>query len=351
MAVDRFFGAVARVEDFVRRHHAAAVLVAVVLVVANEVVLSGTHIARWDWLFVTGWLTFVGAWGPALGLLGHVREAIERLERRGVLRGPPDLAQVVADSAERWSRIVGLATASGVFAAFVVALGADALAGRLTFTVLATAAGLFVGRVLGCGISFGRLGRMIERGPWRVELQPGHIDGAAGLRPIGVLYLRQAGILATPGLFLATWWIIMPFLGRYADWRDTYMALLVAAIAVEILAFVLPMLAFHRVMRREKRRLRLAADADSERLQRLEHEAPDIDDGDRRSSICEQARLVRERYLRAEQAPTWPVDTSIRRRFALGNALLLITPVANAIGVSVPGSDLLAKIAEIFGPG
>lgn len=348
--VDRFFGGVAWIEQWVHKHFAATVVVAVVLVALNELSLFGSDLSRWDWLFVSGWLTFVVSWRMALGLPRHADNTIERLSRRQVLKGAgTTLRDGLAASAETWSRVFALVTAVVVFVGFAVAFRASALTSHALFTVLASVAGFFVGRVFGRGIAIGLLGRKIERGDWTLRMQPGHIDGAAGLKPVGELYFRQAMVLAIPALFLATWWVLMPVVGKYEHWRDAYLGQLVFAVVIEIGVFVVPMVSFHRSMSREKRKLLEEVDEHSEKLKRLEHELPDITDDARRQSVAEQVALLRERYLRLEQMPTWPVDASIRRRFEVNNAVLLLPVVVKTLGMTLPGGELLTKLGEIFG--
>jgi hypothetical protein len=349
--LDRAFTPVAWIEEWVRRRFAFAFIIFVGLVVLNELSLFGADVAHWDWLYVTGSLTFVVGWRVALGLPQLARDTVGRLAGRQVLTGDADrLHAYLARTTEAWSRALGVATAVAVGLAFAAALG-PAFGGQAWFAFTAAVAGLFVGRRFGASVAIGRLGSAIERGKWEIRTQPGHIDGAAGLKPIGDLYFRQAVILAIPAAFLAIWWLAIPITGRYARWRDPYLGLLAVAIAVELAAFIMPMVSFHRVMRRQKRELVARADSDSRRLHELEERLPHIVEDDERDSIADRVKRMQDYYRVVEDMPTWPVDPPTRRRLSVNNLLLLLPLVAKTVGLALPGGDLLRGLAEIFGSG
>src|SRR5262249_15305466 len=132
-------------------------------------------------------------------------------------------------------------------------------------------------------------------------------------------------------------------------WRNTYLGLLVVAIIVEMLAFVVPMVAFHRAMVRQRNKLRDEADRRSEELQQLESRMAVTDDDNERARIAERAKLLRDRYLTVKSMPTWPVDPRTRRRISVNNGLLLLPLVAKAVGVTNPRGDAIEKIREILG--
>ena len=62
-------------------------------------------------------------------------------------------------------------------------------------------------------------------------------------------------MLLIPGLFLAGWWILIPAVdafNKYDRWRKPYLGLLFLTVVLQAIAFVLPMLSFHRMMREAK---------------------------------------------------------------------------------------------------
>jgi hypothetical protein len=296
-----------------------------------------------QWIPVSASMTFIVGLALALRLPAYADDAIERLSRRqvlvrereqeraGTVTGAADLGREVADSAETWSRWVAVVTAVAVFTAMATGL----LPERQPAMVLVTVAAFLAGRVFGRAIALAGLGRRIETGQWTLRMQPGHIDGAAGLRPVGSLYFRQAMVVAIPVAWLAIVSILKTV--SLSPQRHVYVGMLVIAIALEVATFIVPMLSFHRIMKDEKRRLLLEADQHSAKLYRLEHELPDITDDTRRQAVEAQVAGLRERYRRLERLPTWPVDASIWRRFELNNALLLIPVAIQAISAVLRG--------------
>lgn len=347
--IDGFSARVARVERWVQDHFAATVAF-VVPVVGLQLFLFREAPKFSTWLLASGWLAFFVGLRAALRLPKQAYYAIERLSSRNVLVGSgTSLWERLSATAETWSRAVSVVTAvsiATVFSAFGGWLALDSVlsGGRMFLGLVAVLVGLVLttwgaalaGRVVGRAIGLSRLGRWIERGDWEIRVQPGHIDGAAGLKPVGDLYLRQAMLLAIPTIWLAMASIVTRA-NRSSDSVQyrAYFGLLVVAVALEIAAFVVPMLSFHRIMIREKHRLVLEADQYSERLHTLEHEWPDLTDEPHRRSVGAQAAALRERYLRAEQLPTWPVDASIWRQITLGNVLLLVPVVAQVWAIAL----------------
>lgn len=68
-------------------------------------------------------------------------------------------------------------------------------------------------------------------------------------------------VTAIPAMFLAAWWFLFPVWPRnYSLWQDAYLALLGFAMMMEILAFLVPLWEFHRIMAAAKIRLLEEAD-------------------------------------------------------------------------------------------
>jgi hypothetical protein len=347
--VDGFFSAVERVEGWLRRRPAATVALTVVVFVLDRWI-SPQHSQPlgWDWLSVSAGVTFALALPFALRLPRRTEDTIQRLVNRGVLSGTgsADLCGEIETSAERWSRVTGPLTAVALLITFLAIFGPRT---RPVITLFATVAGFLAGRVIGRMLAVSGLGRRVERGVWMLRVQPGHIDGAAGLDPIGELYFRQAMLLAVPAAWLAVRLTLTSF--AMGEWRAVYLGLLAGAVTLEMAAFVAPMLAFHRIMVHEKRRLLLEVDGSSALLHRLEQQLPELTTEAERRAAADQVAGLRERYLRVEQLPTWPVDASIRRRFTVRNVLLLLPAVLNAGGMTLPNTELWERVTQTLGAG
>jgi hypothetical protein len=339
-AVDSFFRWVARAEAVIEKHVGATVLCVSLLLVIEQRLEFGRELAGWDWPSVSAGLIFALALPFALRLPKHTNETLERLARRRVLVGSSAVLRAeLASSAENWSRIVGPVTAALLLAVFGVVWG---LGIRPMLVLFAGIAGFFAGRVIGRALAVSRIGLRIERGEWMLRVQPGHVDGAAGLEPIGELYFRHAMILAIPAAWLAIRLVTTTF--AMDEWRSVYLSLLLGMVGLEVIAFVGPMMSFHRIMISEKRRLLLEADGSSERICKLEKTLTSTTDEAGRKAISEQVEILRARYQQLEQLPTWPVDATTRKRFALRNIALLIPATLNAVGMALPNTELWNSI-------
>lgn len=226
-------------EQLLRRFYLGLVALVSVAIVVSQLSLVGAVVNDWDWLLVSGFGTWLAVVYFPLLLPDKLTEALTRLVNRGVLTGGRDLAEFLTmlhRRARRSALICSVVFAAASVVSWAVAfrhqLGSHAL--LVTVETIATVpVGLFAGRA----ISYGLLARRLEKGGFTLTPDPGHLDGAAGLRPIGVLYFYQSGLLAVPGAFLAAWWLLIPFLGgRYANWRAPYAGLLSIVVVSEILA-------------------------------------------------------------------------------------------------------------------
>lgn len=100
--------------------------------------------------------------------------------------------------------------------------------------------------------------------------------------------------------------------------------------------FVLPMIWFHRLMARRRTELLPEADELSGRCARAAGTATAAD-------ATSQAR-----YAMIETMPTWPVDDRIRRRFGLGNVLLVLPVLAQILDASQGTQELLDQLSKVI---
>jgi hypothetical protein len=71
--------------------------------------------------------------------------------------------------------------------------------------------------------SYGQLGWHLNSEPVEVLVQPSHVDGVAGMKPLGEFYFYQAMVVGIPAVFLAVWWFLFPIWPRdYSHWEDSY---------------------------------------------------------------------------------------------------------------------------------
>ena len=343
-----------RFEGWSRSHFSVVACGILALAIANELKIYGLHPTEWDVLYMSSVVVLTVGVRFGLALPERVAKTVEQLHNRGSLTGNPEsLASAVVSRGDSWAHEGGLALAVVVAVSFSIAFW-QIFPDQILFTIIATLAAYLVGRLISRLVAIGTLGSMVSGGSeWDVRPNPFHPDGAAGLKPIGELYVRQASVLLIPGVFVAGWWVLIPIVdsfNHYERWRTPYLGLLCLTVVLQVLAFVLPMISFHRLMRAAKQE-RLA-DADrrvSPELARIEEVLAFTQDARERADLKERSSLLRDYSLAINEMPTWPVDITIRRRFTLNNSLLLVPLLGRAVGLSSFWSDLANRLHEIFG--
>jgi hypothetical protein len=295
---------------------------------------------RGDPLVLTVWLVLLVALEMAKVTPARLAQSLRRLRDREVLSASPDEISALTRDLERasgqWSAICAVAVALILLATWP---RISELPHRWTTwpfgpavldQVWVMAAGVAAGQWLGRMIGFGRVGQVAVRQGLSLRVIPGHPDGAAGLKPIGDFCLYQSLIATIPAAFLGGWVLVVSFaarshlIGHYRPFAYQYLWLLVAAIAIVGLIFVIPLVSVHGMMSRQKEAVLLPeADRLLSRAQAIQSRLLTADPAEQASLDRQLAALTR-RYQELEATPTWPVDTSIRRRFAVRNIGLMI---------------------------
>ena len=327
-------------ENWLRRHYLHVTVATLILLILNEFYAFGTYPPDWDWLFVSGWITFLLTLKATFLLPDKVDEVLKRLAVSQVLDDRNnelgDFKQGLHESARGAARVGGVIVAATLALGWIVAKrGALPL---YFLTVLLEVVGAFLaGSFIGRAVSYSRLGRRLKNEGFSINVDPEHLDGVAGLRPIGRLYFFQSGLVAVPGAFLAVWWFLIPSFGeRYSAWRDVYAGLLVFVVVCEALAFFWPMWSFHRIMSDGKARLLIEADQISEKAAGIQKQLRGSTGEEATAQLEDQLERMTKRYQAIVDMPTWPVDKRIQRRFALNNIILFIPVIAQLLGT--PGS-------------
>jgi hypothetical protein len=337
-------------QDEFYHHFSVFVIILLVALGINELSLFGTDIAQWDSLLISGALTFIIGIRLAFNIPSRAEAAITRLVNRGAIRlDPKELPEFwrkfeikAKNYAQRGGVIIGAAVLVGFILAF-------RLRAQIPLTILEVLGGYVVGQFLGRAVSYGRLGLFLKEQGIPIQVQIGHLDGAAGLKPIGDLYFFQAMLVAIPAAFLAVWWLIIPVLPRYLRWRDTYIGLLAIVLIIEFLAFLLPIWYFHTEMQRQKTELLKKADGLSRSIVELQSRLVDAPTDNERSELKERLTLMVERYSAIEQLPTWPVDAKVQRKFTLSNVGLFLPLVSYFLNIkTTSGQGIWQEIGKIL---
>lgn len=366
-----FSRACATMERWIAAHPFSTLTVVAGVSVLVEALVR-EDLGSWDWVWVSGMLAVAVGLPPAFRQLNSVGHAVDRMTDRGVLTGSPRaLIRRTRQNADLLGWVCGPILSAAVLVAFLTRTGTPSasmwtgsadMANQVPEAILGSVAAFFVGRAVGGALVIATLGRRITQGPWTLHAQPGHVDGAAGLKPVGDLFFRQAMVIAIPAVWLIVvlslktvaaigangWNAAHQVVGPGPGWGPWYFVLLLAAVGLEIAAFIAPMVSFHKVMVKQKHELERDTDQRSELLHSLEQELPTIRQDSIRQSIEDQISRIREHSLRIEHMPTWPVDDSLRRRFTIRNALLLVPVVANAVGLTVQAENW-STLSDVFG--
>lgn len=325
----------------------------------------------WDWLLLSGWCTYVFAFLLARTIPDRLEYTLSRLADRSALVATPEqLERFCMDledrAVSRWAPAFGIVVALALAAStiFVMApafqapsafaTSLDSVASILStvaillWTLAYTTFGYIAGCYLGRGASYGLLGARLESEGLPVRMMAGHPDGVGGLKPIGDFFFYQAMIVAIPAVFLAAWLFLFSlpqFQEPYSPWQKPVMGLLALVVFFEILAFILPLLQFHRVMVRQKSDLLRDADKLSIKIAEIERRLSEGPLAERPSALQDLTHMT-ERFQTIEKLPVWPVDPATKWRFGLNNFLLLIPVISQVTGLSKKWEELLTALGR-----
>jgi hypothetical protein len=310
-----------------------------VLVLGWEILTFGLRPGKWDLLLFTGVLAFVIAVEMADRVPGRFAAAFGRVRARGVLDMTAEARERfdkrLDERVRKWTAVGRPVVALIIFAIWIAVLGPQwparfALSDPLMLfeCLCGWVAGERVGQMIAYGVSW----RPREFDGTKWQLFPGHPDGAGGFRPIGDFFFYQSVIAGIPAIYLAAWWLFIPQMPGYRFWRGPYMWLLLVAIGIEVMTFILPMLSVHMLMSEQKTQLLEHADELSSEIESLQQRLRQPESATERQQIKDSIADMTDEYQRIEQVPTWPIDSSIRRRFSLSNVALFLPFVGYAVG-------------------
>jgi hypothetical protein len=308
---------------------------------------------QWDLLLFSGVATFIVGLRIVADVPVRFRETIARLQKRQVLNlgsmSREELFQQLGEAGNLWARVVGLLAALTVAAAFVYALIISPDWQRALLGVAEVFGAYIAGTYLGRMASYGQLGRSLQKMNLPVKVDPFHVDGVGGLKPVGDYYFFQAMIVAIPAFYLAIWWFLFPVWPRdYGHWDDAYLGLMSGALVLVILAFLVPLWAFHQIMVRQKEDWQDVADTLSNEIGELQRSMESSASGDEKELVTARIEDKIKRYWEIENMVTWPVDIKTKRRFRLNNILLFVPILGDITKRSVDWSEVL-KIFKSLG--
>jgi hypothetical protein len=355
-------------------------LTIVALKSAAEIFVFGAHVRCWDTMLLSGTSVFAVAVALALSLPRRFEHALIELRVHGAL--PVTVAQINEIKADldragarmvgRAAVVVGLLVLGGFLYVLVpqfIAIWQNpasprgfvyGLIGFFAFlTLVCSFCGYVGGAFLGRVASYGLLARRLSRPGSQLTLQPGHYDGANGLAPIGGLYLYQAFLVMFPIVWLAAWWLIIPYYDTttcgtdvanpYLPWRMPLLILWITSVVFLYLAFVRPVLQLKRRITSERDALErgrlpeIRAEIDAIRAN-----LPTYAADDRAAQEARLSALAREHWD-IENMPTWPMDRTTVKQYFSVNAAGTVAPILlKGYDIASGGSLLSPGITRIL---
>jgi len=293
---------------------------------------------RLDTLEVSGWFVLLIGLEMAGRTPAKLNMALQRLSNRGVLGPPEEVDKLRGGLRRAWRRswaVTGVCVACALIGTspwigersrgFHISTVGSLIPQLVFFGIAGAAAGSWLGRM----VSYGRvlLKASLRKQGLDLQVMPSHPDGAGGLKPLGDYYLYQSLTASLPAIFLAIWVLLISLGGRNPPWGDyrpylgQYLSLLRVAILFEVLVFVLPMSSIHGLMEEQKENCFLP-EADSIFAAKTTDQAGLDNESDVEQEPTRKRAI--ELYKELDNAPTWPIDSSIRRRFTLRNLAFLV---------------------------
>lgn len=320
------------------------------LLLLYQYYLFDFNFSQWDLLLLTGVLTFILGLQLVVDVRKRFERTVSRLYVREVLKigkkEKDELLKRLEENAQNWARGGGIIAALAILGAFLVALGQQ----QPLLSIAEVLGGYLAGTHLGRMASYGQLGWQLEKESVEIEVQPLHVDGVAGLKPVGDFFFHQAMIAAIPAIFLAVWWFLFPIWPRdYSSWEPVYLALLSIAILIEILAFLVPIWSFHQIMHNKKNEWLDAADLLSNEIREIQHlseSGPTLKAEDIQHKNIEELEKL---YWAIENMATWPVDIKTKKRFKFNNILLFVPLLGDIAKRSLDWKHILAILKQQFG--
>jgi hypothetical protein len=329
--------------------YALALLVLAVCYLQYRV--EGWAWTHWDLMLISGLLAFMIALSLAQTIPARMTQTLERLTKRGVFElsevALEDLHTKMEKRAQRYAQVGAGMVALVILVSFLAAFRSYIIY-EIPLTVLEMFLGAVAGYYIGQMIAYGTLGGLVQREKISVVPKYGHIDRAAGLKPIGDYYFFQAMIVAIPCVYIAVWWFIIPWLPWYSLWRNPYLGLLAVALIFEILSFLVPMWIFHLIMQEQKIKALGEADELSKKIVELENRILMAAEPKETNDLQKQLDFQQQKYWEIEHMPTWPVDAQTRRRFTVNNLLLFLPFFSDLVRTSAPWKKFLDVLVKFL---
>ena len=305
----------------------------------------------WDLMLISGLLAFMIALYLAQTIPTRMTQTLDRLTKRGVFElseaALAEFQSKMEERAQRYAQIGAGVVGLVILVSFLAAYGRSIIY-AIPLTILEMLLGAVAGYYVGQMVAYGTLGGLARRENVSIVAKYGHIDRAAGLKPIGDFYFFQAMVVAIPCVYIAVWWFLIPLLPHYLHWRNPYLGLLAVGLIFEILSFLLPMWIFHSIMQEQKIKSLVQADELSKKIDELENRILQAADPREINDLQKQLDFQQQQYWEIEHMPTWPVDALTRRRFTINNLLLFLPFFSDLVRTSAPWKKFLEALVKFL---
>lgn len=216
-------------------------------------------------------------------------------------------------------------------------------------------AGLVAGAFFGRLATYGAMATVLADPQTRLNVRPGHFDGANGLKPVGDFYLYQALLTAIPLVWLAGWALILPWYYSAACfgevdpsyiWRvrwQFYGQWLVVA-SFTYFGFIRPVLALRRRLAETR------ADLRKNRIPQIEAEIAGlkgalaiVSAGERPAIETRIDDLAREHWAIGRMS-CWPMDRATFSKYAPVEIATNVAPVLVGPLLSLGDAQAVAQM-------
>lgn len=200
------------------------------------------------------------------------------------------------------------------------------------------------------GVKVWQLGKKFGLNP-----RIGHPDMCGGLESMGNLCLLNAVILAIPAIYLGAWVMLVnyqPYKNQYANYYvGLQSGLLAVPILLSTISFFLPVWSAHQIMLAKRREERLKLGALGIRMKTLEEKlknlsASSAEEIDNCQKISREIESLHQSYNQIWNAPTWPFNAGILRKFALAQ----VVPLLGLTNLGKPILDVIGSLLSSLGP-
>lgn len=304
---------------------------------------------KYDPLFIAAVTVFGIVFRVSLDIPDKMDITIKRLLYRGIINCEDHLQKNLKNRAEKWGKIYGLLLALVIIIGWTInwfpkiQIVFEPKPENIFIIIFETFLAYLAGCIFGTMVAYGTLGSILKKEKINLNLQPDHIDGTAGLKPVGEFYFFQFIIASMPAFFIAGSWFLLTVLEKNgilipqntSQWKDKIILLLPLAMLFEVLVFILPMLSFNAVMRNFKTNLLnnskkmqaeslISVDQIGNEITTLQAQLFNVKNEQEYNFIKSKLSYLSEKYQAYEQMPIWPVSPRIRRLFTVNNLILLI---------------------------